>query len=97
MALTPQQIKNVATGFVHVLTKHPDVYNGWASAANTGDTAKMGQFIQNAMGLQSVPTVEEMTAMDQHISNNMADDVAAFHEEHPDAPVVEVCGLQQGP
>ena len=96
MAMTPQQIKNVATGFVHVLLSHSNVYGDWATVAKTGDYAKIGQFLQNEMHLASVPTPDEIKAMDQHLADEMTEDVAAFKDAHPDAPAVSICGQQHG-
>jgi hypothetical protein len=97
MPMTPQQIKNVATGFVHVLIRHPEVYDAWVSVARSGDVAAIGKFLQETMHLESVPTSADIEAMDAHLGASMQQDVAAFREARPDAPaVIGVCGEEHG-
>ncbi|HEY1976014.1 MAG TPA: hypothetical protein VGG89_05710 [Candidatus Baltobacteraceae bacterium] len=98
MPMTQQQIKNVATGFVHVLIKHSEVYDAWVPVARTGDIAGIATFLQECMFLQSVPTAAEIEAMDAHLGAEMQQDVEAFRDARPDAPVViGVCGEEHGP
>lgn len=98
MPMTAQQIKNVAAGFVHVLIKHPEVYDAWVPVARSGDVAGIGKFLQETMHLQSTPTSADIEAMDSHLGTSMQEDVAAFREARPDAPVVVgICGEEHGP
>lgn len=98
MPMTRQQIKNVATGFVNVLIKHPEVYDAWVSAARSGDVAAIGKFVQEHMNLASVPTAAEIEAMDEHLGTAMQQDVAAFKRARPEAPaVIGICGEEHGP
>lgn len=96
MPMTPQQIKNVATGFVHVLIVHPDVYDAWLPVAQSANYANIGKFVQECMFLESAPTNAEIEAMDRHLGTAMQHDVAAFRAAHPDAPLVQICGEQHG-
>lgn len=97
MPMTPQQIKNVATGFVQVLIKHPEVYEAWVPVARSGDVARIGKFLQECMSLQSEPTGAEIEAMDEHLGTAMQQDVAAFRQARPDAPtVLAICGEEHG-
>lgn len=98
MPMTPQQIKNVATGFVHVLIKHQEVYDAWVRVARSGDVAAIGKFLQEHMHLESAPTGADIEAMDAHLGTSMQQDVAAFREARPDAPpVIGICGEEHGP
>lgn len=98
MPMTPQQINNVATGFVRVLTMHPEVYDAWVPVARSADVARIGKFLQECMFLESAPTEAEIEAMDVHLGRSMQEDVAAFRDARPDAPVVVgICGEEHGP
>jgi hypothetical protein len=95
--MTPQQIKNVATGFVRVLAMHPDVYDAWVPVAKTGNASNIGKFVQGCMYLESAPTEVEIEAMDEHLGSAMQQDVAAFRQARPDAPMVlAICGEEHG-
>ncbi len=97
MPMTPQQIKNVATGFVHILVMHSEVYDAWITVAETGNAASIGKFVQDCMFLQSAPTEDEIAAMDRHLGTAMQQDVATFRQMRPDAPVVlAICGEEHG-
>lgn len=97
MPMTSQQIKNVATGFVRILTTHSEVYDAWVPVAESGDVAKIGKFVKECMFLESAPTAAEIEAMDAHLGAEMQQDVAAYRKARPDAPVVlAICGEEHG-
>lgn len=93
--MTPQQIKNVATGFLHVLRSQDSVYGDWQKVAATRDLGQIGSFVQNVMHLQSTPTPDEIHAMDDHMAQSMQDDVASLQNARPDAPQMTICGVQE--
>lgn len=96
MPMTQQQIKNVATGFVHVLIMHPEAYDAWVPIAKSGNIASIGKFLQECMFLEGAPTAADIEAMDAHLRTAMQQDVSAFRAAHPDAPLVQICGEEHG-
>jgi len=94
--MTDQQIKNVATGFLHVLRTQDSAYQQWSAVAASGDYAKIGALVASTMHLASTPTQAEIEAMDAYIDQHLSDDQAAFAAARPDATVaMTICGVQE--
>jgi hypothetical protein len=92
--MNPDQIRNVATGFLNVLRNHDDVYAAWEKIASSGDYAAIGALVQNAMHLATTPTKADLDAMDAYIGSNLDDDKVAFADARPGADAsMTVCGV----
>jgi len=93
--MTPDQIRNVATGFLAVLRNHDDVYAQWEAIAASGNYAAIGALVQSTMHLASTPSQADLEAMDAYIAANLPEDSVAFNAARPGADAsMTICGMQ---